>query len=99
MEKAIFIQERNISESILKHVHQNIHAYCSPWKDFYLKSSNYVYIDPSIDQNQDDENLCTEGTSSLSNPVYVPVKTLERDNLDRSSGTESDDSSICSVRF
>lgn len=35
-----------------------------------------------------------------SNPVYVPVKTTEREIVhDRSSGTESDDSSIRSVRF
>lgn len=55
-----------------------------------------MYIDP----DQEDDNYYTEADSSLSKPVYVPVKTPERETFDRSSGTESDDSSsIRSVRF
>ncbi|KAJ8936034.1 hypothetical protein NQ318_015440 [Aromia moschata] len=65
------------------------------WKDSCSRSSNYVIIDPE----QDDDNYCVQSDSSLSNPVYIPVKTPEREQLDRSSGTESDDSSIRSVRF
>lgn len=65
------------------------------WKETCLRPTNYVYIDP----DQEDDNYYTDANSSLSNPVYVPVKTPERENLDRSSGTESDDSSVRSVRF
>lgn len=66
-----------------------------PWKDNCSRPTNYMYIDP----DQEDDNYYTEADSSLSKPVYVPVKTPERENFDRSSGTESDDSSIRSVRF
>ncbi|KAJ8926015.1 hypothetical protein NQ315_009870 [Exocentrus adspersus] len=66
-----------------------------PWKETCSRPANYVFIDP----DQEDDNYYTEANSSLSNPVYVPVKTPERENLDRSSGTESDDSSVRSVRF
>lgn len=66
-----------------------------PWKETCSRPTNYVYIDP----DQEDDNYYTEANSSLSNPVYVPVKTPERETLDRSSGTESDDSSVRSVRF
>lgn len=65
-----------------------------PWRDHCSRPSNYVYIDPDIE----DDNYYTENRS-LSNPVYVPVKTPEREHLDRNSGTESDDSSVRSVRF
>lgn len=66
-----------------------------PWKDSCSRPNNYVYIDP----DQEDENYYSEANSSLSNPIYVPVKTPERENVDKSSGTESDDSTIRSVRF
>ncbi|XP_065168212.1 solute carrier family 35 member F5-like isoform X2 [Atheta coriaria] len=68
-----------------------------PWRDSYCnKPHNYMFIDP----DQEDENFYSEANTSLSNPVYVPVKTTEREIVhDRSSGTESDDSSIRSVRF
>ncbi|CAH0552063.1 unnamed protein product [Brassicogethes aeneus] len=66
-----------------------------PWKDTCTRPTNYVYIDP----DQEDDNFYAETISSLSNPVYIPVKTPERETLDRNSGTESDDSSVRSVRF
>jgi solute carrier family 35 protein F5 len=63
-----------------------------PWKDSCSQPSNYIYIDTE----QEDENYYNDTNSHLSNPVYVPVKTPE---IDRNSGTESDDSSVRSVRF
>ncbi|KRT85719.1 hypothetical protein AMK59_987, partial [Oryctes borbonicus] len=45
------------------------------------------------------ENFYSEANTSLSNPTYVPVKTPDKEIVDRNSGTESDDSSIRSVRF
>lgn len=66
-----------------------------PWRDSCHKPNNYVFIDPE----QEDENFYSEANTSLSNPTYVPVKTPEKENVDRNSGTESDDSSIRSVRF
>ncbi|XP_072387880.1 solute carrier family 35 member F5 [Diabrotica undecimpunctata] len=67
------------------------------WKDSCSKPSNYIYLQTE----DDDDNYITDANcgSSLSNPVYVPVKTPERENWDRSSGTESDDSTVRSVRF
>nr|XP_012150178.1 PREDICTED: solute carrier family 35 member F5 isoform X1 [Megachile rotundata]XP_012150179.1 PREDICTED: solute carrier family 35 member F5 isoform X1 [Megachile rotundata]XP_012150180.1 PREDICTED: solute carrier family 35 member F5 isoform X1 [Megachile rotundata] len=50
-----------------------------------------------IDPNVEDDNFYSEGNTSLSDPTFVPIKTP--DHCDRSSGTESDDSSIRSVRF
>ncbi|XP_017769134.1 PREDICTED: solute carrier family 35 member F5 [Nicrophorus vespilloides] len=66
-----------------------------PWRDYCSKPNNYMFIDPE----QEDENFYSEANTSLSNPVYVPVKTPERETVDLSSGTESDDSSTRSVRF
>ncbi|KAI4467251.1 solute carrier family 35 member f5 [Holotrichia oblita] len=66
-----------------------------PWRDSCHKPSNYVFIDPE----QEDENFYSEANTSLSNPTYVPVKTPEKEVVDRNSGTESDDSSVRSVRF
>ncbi|XP_063226128.1 solute carrier family 35 member F5 isoform X2 [Bacillus rossius redtenbacheri] len=51
------------------------------------------YIEPTTD----DENFYSEANTSLSDPTYVPIKFPEPG--DKSSGTESDDSSIRSVRF
>lgn len=66
-----------------------------PWRDYCNKPTNYMFIDP----NQEDENFYSDSITSLSNPTYVPVKTPDQEHIDRSSGTESDDSSIRSVRF
>ncbi|EFA07349.1 solute carrier family 35, member F5 [Tribolium castaneum] len=66
-----------------------------PWKDNCSRPANYIHVDTE----QEDENYYNDTNttnSRLSNPVYVPVKTPE---LDRNSGTESDDSSVRSVRF
>lgn len=64
-----------------------------PWRDQCNKPAAYMYIDP----NAEDENFYTEANTSLSDPTYVPIKFPELG--DRSSGTESDDSSVKSVRF
>ncbi|XP_024942087.1 solute carrier family 35 member F5 isoform X2 [Cephus cinctus] len=64
-----------------------------PWKDQCNKPATYMFIDPNVE----DDNFYSEGNTSLSDPTFVPLKTL--DHCDRSSGTESDDSSIRSVRF
>ncbi|KAF5272416.1 hypothetical protein FQA39_LY07884 [Lamprigera yunnana] len=66
-----------------------------PWRDHCHRTNNYMYIDP----NQEDENFYSDAVTSLSTPTYVPVKALDREQFDRSSGTESDDSSVRSVRF
>lgn len=66
-----------------------------PWRDYCNRPTNYHIIDPE----HEDENFYSEENTSLSKPTYVPVKTPEREILDRSSGTESDDSSVRSVRF
>lgn len=50
-----------------------------------------------IDPNVEDENFFSEENARLSDPTFVPIKTP--DQCDRSSGTESDDSSVRSVRF
>lgn len=61
-----------------------------PWKDQCTKQPAYMYLDPNVE----DENSYIEHNTSLSDPQFVPIK-----KSDRSSGTESDDSSIHSVRF
>ncbi|XP_015509918.2 solute carrier family 35 member F5 [Neodiprion pinetum] len=64
-----------------------------PWRDQCNKPATYMFIDP----NMEDDNFYAEANTSLSDPTFVPIKTPE--HCDRSSGTESDDSSIRSVRF
>ncbi|KAG8287208.1 hypothetical protein J6590_043578 [Homalodisca vitripennis] len=65
-----------------------------PWRDQCSRPSNYMYIDPDLE----DESFYTEANTSLSDPTYVPVKLPERS--DRSSGTESDECTVNrSVRF
>jgi solute carrier family 35 protein F5 len=50
-----------------------------------------------IDPNIDDDHFYSEGSTNLSDSTFVPIKTPEQ--CDKSSGTESDDSSVRSVRF
>lgn len=50
-----------------------------------------------VDQNAEDDNFYTNG-NSLSDSTYVPIKTGGT-GTGHLSGTESDDSSIRSVRF
>nr|CAD7199872.1 unnamed protein product [Timema douglasi] len=64
-----------------------------PWRDQCNKPATYMYIDPNVE----DENFYTEANTSLSDPTFVPIKVPE--TADKSSGTESDDSSVRSVRF
>ncbi|XP_023288964.1 solute carrier family 35 member F5 isoform X2 [Orussus abietinus] len=64
-----------------------------PWRDQCNKPATYMFIDPNVEN----DNFYSEANTSLSDPMFVPVKTS--DHCDRSSGTESDDSSIRSVRF
>ncbi|XP_078034968.1 solute carrier family 35 member F5 isoform X2 [Augochlora pura] len=64
-----------------------------PWRDQCNKPATYMFIDPNVE----DDNFYSEANTSLSDPTFVPIKTP--DHCDRSSGTESDDSSIRSVRF
>ncbi|XP_008548608.1 solute carrier family 35 member F5 isoform X2 [Microplitis demolitor] len=65
-----------------------------PWRGQCSKSTTYTFVDPNIE----DENFYSEVNNSyLSDPMFVPIKKPE--NHDRSSGTESDDSSIRAVRF
>ncbi|CAH1981810.1 unnamed protein product [Acanthoscelides obtectus] len=68
-----------------------------PWKESCARSrpADYIFIDP----DKEDDNYFTDVSCRLSTPVYVPVKTPDRENFDRSSGTESDDSTSRSVRF
>ncbi|KAF5308142.1 hypothetical protein FQR65_LT06321 [Abscondita terminalis] len=65
-----------------------------PWRDYCIKTNNYM-----VYPNQEDENFYSDAVTSLSTPTYVPVKHFDKEHFDRSSGTESDDSSIRSVRF
>lgn len=65
-----------------------------PWRDTYcVHPSTYAYLESEPEEEVLDEPI----NARLSNPIYVPIKT-DRD-LDKSSGTESDDSSLRSVRF
>ncbi|XP_051153976.1 solute carrier family 35 member F5 [Leptopilina boulardi] len=64
-----------------------------PWRDQCNRPTTYMYTDPNVE----DDNFYSEANTSLSDPTFVPIKTP--DQCDRSSGTESDDSSIRSVRF
>ncbi|XP_015126740.1 solute carrier family 35 member F5 [Diachasma alloeum] len=64
-----------------------------PWRDQCNKPTTYMFIDP----NAEDDNFYSEANTSLSDPTFVPIK--KPDHYDRSSGTESDDSSIRGVRF
>lgn len=57
----------------------------SPWREACAKNGNYQLVDP---QNMEDDAYFTNAT--LSDSTFVPIKTPE---------TESDDSSIRSVRF
>lgn len=61
-----------------------------PWRDQCNSQPAYMYLDP----NGEDDNYYVQQNTSLSDPQFVPIK-----KSDRSSGTESDDSSIHSVRF
>ncbi|EZA62149.1 hypothetical protein DMN91_011920 [Ooceraea biroi] len=63
------------------------------WREQCNKPATYMFIDPNVE----DDNFYSEANTSLSDPTFVPIKTP--DHCDRSSGTESDDSSIRSVRF
>ncbi|KAH0945247.1 hypothetical protein HN011_007474 [Eciton burchellii] len=63
------------------------------WREQCNKPATYMYIDPNVE----DDNFYSEANTSLSDPTFVPIKTP--DHCDRSSSTESDDSSIRSVRF
>lgn len=65
-----------------------------PWKDSCSQPTDYIFLE----SEKDDDNYLTEANCGLSNPVYVPVKTPDRENMDKSSGTESDDSTGRSVR-
>jgi solute carrier family 35 protein F5 len=55
----------------------------APWREACMRNSNYQLVEPS----SDDEGFYT---NSLSDSTFVPIKTPD---------TESDDSSIRSVRF
>ncbi|KAK9869157.1 hypothetical protein WA026_002903 [Henosepilachna vigintioctopunctata] len=68
-----------------------------PWRDNYAKSSSTPYS--YLEEDTDDEAYTGEMSGNLSNPIFIPVKTLDRDMIDHNSGTESDDSSVRSVRF
>ncbi|XP_030763460.1 solute carrier family 35 member F5-like [Sitophilus oryzae] len=68
-----------------------------PWKDIYCPGPNdYIFLETNV---EDDINLEESAETKLSNPVFIPVKASDRDYMDRSSETESDDSSLRSVRF
>ncbi|KAL3286087.1 hypothetical protein HHI36_000600 [Cryptolaemus montrouzieri] len=67
-----------------------------PWRDIYSRPPvTYSYLE----EETDDETYTGGMSRSLSNPVFVPVKTSDWDLMDHNSGTESDDSSVRSVRF
>lgn len=66
-----------------------------PWREMYARPPIiYTYLD----EDTDEEMYSPDLNRSLSNPVFVPIKTNERDARDYNSGTESDDSSVKSVR-
>jgi solute carrier family 35 protein F5 len=56
----------------------------APWREACMRNSTYQLVEPC---GSDDEGFCT---NSLSDSTFVPIKTPD---------TESDDSSIKSVRF
>lgn len=60
----------------------------APWKEACERNGNYTIMD----QTTEDENYYTN-QNNLSDSTFVPIRT------DAVSGTESDDSSIRSVRF
>uniref|UniRef100_A0A182Y335 Solute carrier family 35 member F5 n=1 Tax=Anopheles stephensi TaxID=30069 RepID=A0A182Y335_ANOST len=62
----------------------------APWKESCTRNGNYSLMDTI----EEDEGYYANGTSSLSDSSFVPIKTDSQ-----VSGTESDDSSIRSVRF
>ncbi|XP_045481851.1 solute carrier family 35 member F5 [Harmonia axyridis] len=67
-----------------------------PWRESYTRPPiAYTYLD----EEPDEEIYNNDLSRSLSNPVFVPIKTSEWDIRDYNSGTESDDSSVKSVRF
>lgn len=57
-----------------------------PWREQCSRNQSFIHLENA----EDEPDLST----SLSDPQFVPVK-----RADRSSGTESDDSSVHSVRF
>ncbi|CAG9766441.1 unnamed protein product [Ceutorhynchus assimilis] len=71
-----------------------------PWKEKFF---NKTYAHLSDQEQEDyyydnsDESSAIVINSSLSNPTYIPVKATSDNN--KSSGTESDDSTMRSVRF
>lgn len=63
-----------------------------PWRDVFCAPPNTSW--DSEQEEDQDETI----SGKLSTPIFVPVK-VDRDSLDKSSGTESDDSSLRYVRF
>lgn len=64
----------------------------APWRATCAKSGSYTLVE----QNDDDEPAgMVHSPSSLSDSTFVPIKTP----TEQVSGTESDDSSVRSVRF
>ncbi|XP_059488218.1 solute carrier family 35 member F5 [Neocloeon triangulifer] len=70
----------------------------SPWRDMCIWStaSSYVLMDPNVE----DSNYFADQPTALSEPSYVPLRRPDSSrSTSKSSGTESDDSSVRSVRF
>uniref|UniRef100_A0A1Q3F5J7 Solute carrier family 35 member F5 n=1 Tax=Culex tarsalis TaxID=7177 RepID=A0A1Q3F5J7_CULTA len=63
----------------------------APWKESCKREGNYALMDTA----EEDDNFYGNGNSTLSDSSFIPIKTTEA----AVSGTESDDSSIRSVRF
>ncbi|XP_055625101.1 solute carrier family 35 member F5 [Toxorhynchites rutilus septentrionalis] len=62
----------------------------APWKETCVKNGNYALMENA----EDDDNYFVNGNSSLSDSSFIPIKADAQ-----VSATESDDSSIRSVRF
>ncbi|PSN47358.1 Solute carrier family 35 member F5 [Blattella germanica] len=84
------------SSELTKYIYQNEH-FEKPFFSTYVKTSmftlyllGFCFWSPWRDQ-------CSKPTAYMSDPTFVPIKFP--DPSDRSSGTESDDSSVKSVRF
>uniref|UniRef100_U5EQY9 Solute carrier family 35 member F5 n=1 Tax=Corethrella appendiculata TaxID=1370023 RepID=U5EQY9_9DIPT len=65
----------------------------TPWKEACPRNSNYTLVDPAA--AEDEDTFYANGTSNLSDSSFIPIKATDQ----TVSGTESDDSSIRSVRF
>ncbi|CAD1481130.1 unnamed protein product, partial [Heterotrigona itama] len=84
------------STELTKYIYREA-AFEKPFFTTYVKTSMFTFYLLGLCFWPPWRDQCNKPATYMSDPTFVPIKTP--DHCDRSSGTESDDSSIRSVRF